>query len=94
MKKVYFLAILVVVTIGLLSVACDTEDQLNDLLGNNSGCTESEANECATEATECVNAVDLSSDTAEQDIDDCEAGWCDCLDDEGCDEWLDEAGCE
>jgi hypothetical protein len=85
---------LVIAAIGLLSIACDAEDQLSDLLGNNSGCTEGEASECASGATECLGAVDISSDTAEQDADDCEADWCDCLDDEGCDEYLDEAGCE
>jgi hypothetical protein len=93
MKKSFIILVLVIVTIGLLSVACDPEGQINDLIGNNSGCTENEATECYSEATECMEAVDANSESAEQDLDDCENDWCDCLDSEGCDEWLDDANC-
>lgn len=91
MKKSLIFLIIVTFAIGLLSVACDEDDILP---GSGGSCTESEANECADEAIDCINAVDVMSDTATEDMDDCEQGWCDCLDSEGCDEYLDEAGCE
>jgi hypothetical protein len=89
MKKLLTVLIMVTVAFGFLSAACDDDD----ILGNRTGCTSSEASQCAEETTDCIEAVDVTSETAAQDIEACDNRWCDCLDDEGCDELLDDANC-
>ncbi len=91
MKKVLMILAVAVFSIGLLSTGCDEDDLLP---GSGGSCTSSEANDCAEDTLDCLEDVDTASDTAMEDIEQCNQDWCDCLDDEGCDEYLDEAGCE
>jgi hypothetical protein len=72
-----------VFSIGLLSVACEDD----------SACTSSDASQCADEAIDCIEDLDIMSETYEEDAEACSEGWCDCLDDQGCDEYLDDAQC-
>ena len=92
MKKSLMILAVTVFSIGLLSTACDTDDLLPGYGGGD--CTSSEASDCADDTLDCIGELDAMSDTYSEDLEQCNRDWCDCLDDEGCDEYLDEAGCE
>jgi hypothetical protein len=57
-------------------------------------CTSSDAEKCGNDYADCIFDLEALSETYEEDAEACSGGWCDCLDNQGCDEYLDEAGCE
>jgi len=78
MKKT--IALLLVCMFAFALASCKEDD---------SGCTDSDAQTCADDYTDCYSAC-----TDATCMEDCAADWFDCLDSQGCDEYLDEAGCE
>lgn len=81
MKKVLALMLVCVFAFSFAVIACDDDE-------DSSACTEDDAEQCANDYIECAGEC---ADAA--CAEDCAADWCDCLDSQGCDEYLDDAGC-
>jgi hypothetical protein len=79
MKKYLAILVTVVLAVGLLSMGCGEDDGT---------CTSSDADRCRNERADCAMGT-----TSQEEIDACADAFCDCLDDLGCDDYLDEANC-
>ncbi len=89
MKKPFHILLACLFAIGLLSSACD--NPLSDFINN--PCTQSDAEDCQDDYTECRDAIDPESDTAEEEQTACTDDLCDCLEDKNCDDWISSDDC-
>ncbi len=88
MKKVSHILLISLFAIGLLTTACD--NPLDDVLDI---CTQSDAENCRDHHTECSDAIDTESDTAEEEQTACTDDLCDCLENKNCDDWISSDDC-
>jgi len=84
MKKLSYTLLACLFSVGLLA-ACD--DVLGDI------CMPNDALNCTNRATDCQNELDSESETYEADLTACTEDLCDCLDDNGCDQYINDSDC-
>ncbi|MCP4199434.1 MAG: hypothetical protein GY762_19990 [Proteobacteria bacterium] len=84
MRRLSYALLACLFAFGLLG-ACD--DVLDGI------CTPNDALTCTNRATDCRNELDSESETYEADAAECTQNLCDCLDNTGCDEYINDSDC-